>query len=58
MNSLASPHTPCVWIHAWIDACFQDGHDLPPPIGFDVEAPTAIPPCKVTRFVLLDGHGT
>uniref|UniRef100_A0A8C9ZCJ2 Nuclear RNA export factor 1 n=1 Tax=Sander lucioperca TaxID=283035 RepID=A0A8C9ZCJ2_SANLU len=23
-----------------------DGHDLPPPIGFDVETPTTIPPCK------------
>lgn len=27
-----------------------DGHDLPPPIGFDVEAPTAIPPCKGSYF--------
>lgn len=26
----------------------QDGHDLPPPIGFDVETPTTIPPCKVS----------
>lgn len=26
---------------------FQDGQDLPPPIGFDVETPTTIPPCKV-----------
>uniref|UniRef100_A0A3B4ZMW3 Nuclear RNA export factor 1 n=1 Tax=Stegastes partitus TaxID=144197 RepID=A0A3B4ZMW3_9TELE len=24
----------------------SDGHDLPPPIGFDVETPTTIPPCK------------
>uniref|UniRef100_A0A7N6AHA6 Nuclear RNA export factor 1 n=1 Tax=Anabas testudineus TaxID=64144 RepID=A0A7N6AHA6_ANATE len=24
-----------------------DGHDLPPPIGFDVETPTTIPSCKV-----------
>uniref|UniRef100_A0A673ART5 TAP-C domain-containing protein n=1 Tax=Sphaeramia orbicularis TaxID=375764 RepID=A0A673ART5_9TELE len=24
-----------------------DGHDLPPPIGFDVETPTAIPPCCI-----------
>uniref|UniRef100_A0A8C9ZDB8 Nuclear RNA export factor 1a n=1 Tax=Sander lucioperca TaxID=283035 RepID=A0A8C9ZDB8_SANLU len=31
-----------------------DGHDLPPPIGFDVETPTTIPPCKVTCFVLCD----
>uniref|UniRef100_A0A3B5KTP9 Nuclear RNA export factor 1 n=1 Tax=Xiphophorus couchianus TaxID=32473 RepID=A0A3B5KTP9_9TELE len=28
----------------------QDGHDLPPPIGFDVETPTAIPPCKGSCF--------
>ncbi|XP_063044934.1 nuclear RNA export factor 1-like isoform X2 [Engraulis encrasicolus] len=27
-----------------------DGHDLPPPIGFDVEAPTVIPPCKGSYF--------
>ncbi|XP_054889951.1 nuclear RNA export factor 1 isoform X2 [Poeciliopsis prolifica] len=27
-----------------------DGHDLPPPIGFDVETPTAIPPCKGSCF--------
>uniref|UniRef100_A0A673ARU2 Nuclear RNA export factor 1 n=1 Tax=Sphaeramia orbicularis TaxID=375764 RepID=A0A673ARU2_9TELE len=35
-----------------------DGHDLPPPIGFDVETPTAIPPCKVTsdRQPLLDAY--
>ena len=25
----------------------QDGHELPPPIAFDVEAPTTLPPCKV-----------
>ncbi|KAG9346482.1 hypothetical protein JZ751_006793 [Albula glossodonta] len=28
-----------------------DGHDLPPPIGFDVEAPTTLPPCKGSYFV-------
>ncbi|XP_030621854.1 nuclear RNA export factor 1 isoform X2 [Chanos chanos] len=28
-----------------------DGHDLPPPIGFDVEAATAIPPCKGSYYV-------
>uniref|UniRef100_A0A8C7ZLQ1 Nuclear RNA export factor 1a n=1 Tax=Oryzias sinensis TaxID=183150 RepID=A0A8C7ZLQ1_9TELE len=27
-----------------------DGQDLPPPIGFDVETPTAIPPCKGSCF--------
>ncbi|XP_041653355.1 nuclear RNA export factor 1 isoform X2 [Cheilinus undulatus] len=27
-----------------------DGHDLPPPIGFDVETPTTIPPCKGSYF--------
>ncbi|XP_012679838.2 nuclear RNA export factor 1-like isoform X2 [Clupea harengus] len=27
-----------------------DGHDLPPPIVFDVEAPTVIPPCKGSYF--------
>ncbi|KAK9518191.1 hypothetical protein VZT92_023503 [Zoarces viviparus] len=27
-----------------------DGHDLPPPIGFDVETPTIIPPCKGSCF--------
>uniref|UniRef100_A0A3Q0SZF4 Nuclear RNA export factor 1a n=1 Tax=Amphilophus citrinellus TaxID=61819 RepID=A0A3Q0SZF4_AMPCI len=27
-----------------------DGHDLPPPIGFDVETPTTIPPCKGSCF--------
>uniref|UniRef100_A0A8C9R5X6 Nuclear RNA export factor 1 n=1 Tax=Scleropages formosus TaxID=113540 RepID=A0A8C9R5X6_SCLFO len=27
-----------------------DGHDLPPPIGFDVEAPTTLPPCKGSYF--------
>uniref|UniRef100_A0A3Q2Z8C5 Nuclear RNA export factor 1a n=1 Tax=Hippocampus comes TaxID=109280 RepID=A0A3Q2Z8C5_HIPCM len=27
-----------------------DGNDLPPPIGFDVETPTAIPPCKGSYF--------
>uniref|UniRef100_A0A8C6L5L2 Nuclear RNA export factor 3 n=1 Tax=Nothobranchius furzeri TaxID=105023 RepID=A0A8C6L5L2_NOTFU len=27
-----------------------DGHDLPPPIGFDVETRTAIPPCKGSYF--------
>uniref|UniRef100_A0A3Q3MW80 Nuclear RNA export factor 1 n=1 Tax=Mastacembelus armatus TaxID=205130 RepID=A0A3Q3MW80_9TELE len=25
----------------------DDGQDLPPPIGFDVETPTSIPPCKL-----------
>ncbi|XP_076015673.1 nuclear RNA export factor 1 [Genypterus blacodes] len=28
-----------------------DGHDLPPPIGFDVEAPTTIPTCKGSCFI-------
>ncbi|XP_033830055.1 nuclear RNA export factor 1 isoform X1 [Periophthalmus magnuspinnatus] len=27
-----------------------DGHDLPPPIGFDVETPTSIPQCKGSCF--------
>lgn len=27
----------------------QDGHELPPPIAFDVEAPSTLPPCKVGR---------
>ncbi|XP_077434297.1 nuclear RNA export factor 1 isoform X1 [Vanacampus margaritifer] len=27
-----------------------DGNDLPPPIGFDVETPTTIPPCKGSYF--------
>uniref|UniRef100_A0A8C5E1B1 Nuclear RNA export factor 1 n=1 Tax=Gouania willdenowi TaxID=441366 RepID=A0A8C5E1B1_GOUWI len=27
-----------------------DGNDLPPPIGFDVETPTTIPPCKGSCF--------
>ncbi|XP_042349190.1 nuclear RNA export factor 1 [Plectropomus leopardus] len=27
-----------------------DGHDLPPPIGFVVEAPTTIPPCNGSCF--------
>ncbi|XP_049441620.1 nuclear RNA export factor 1 isoform X1 [Epinephelus fuscoguttatus] len=27
-----------------------DGHDLPAPIGFDVETPTTIPPCKGSCF--------
>uniref|UniRef100_H2UBW5 Nuclear RNA export factor 1 n=1 Tax=Takifugu rubripes TaxID=31033 RepID=H2UBW5_TAKRU len=27
-----------------------DGQDLPPPIGFDVETPTTIPPCKGSCF--------
>lgn len=36
---------------------FQDGQDLPPPIGFDVETPTTIPPCKVTNlFQFLRNH--
>uniref|UniRef100_A0A8C7ZLB7 Nuclear RNA export factor 1a n=1 Tax=Oryzias sinensis TaxID=183150 RepID=A0A8C7ZLB7_9TELE len=30
-----------------------DGQDLPPPIGFDVETPTAIPPCKVSSLTKL-----
>uniref|UniRef100_A0AAQ5ZU83 TAP-C domain-containing protein n=1 Tax=Amphiprion ocellaris TaxID=80972 RepID=A0AAQ5ZU83_AMPOC len=35
----------------------SDGHDLPPPIGFDVETPTTIPPCKVRdRQPLLDAY--
>jgi nuclear RNA export factor len=29
----------------------QDGHELPPPISFDVEAPTMLPPCKVRSGV-------
>uniref|UniRef100_A0A8C5E130 Nuclear RNA export factor 1 n=1 Tax=Gouania willdenowi TaxID=441366 RepID=A0A8C5E130_GOUWI len=28
----------------------DDGNDLPPPIGFDVETPTTIPPCKGSCF--------
>ncbi|XP_060110353.1 nuclear RNA export factor 1 [Heteronotia binoei] len=27
-----------------------DGHELPPPIAFDVEAPTALPACKGSYF--------
>ncbi|XP_037759320.1 nuclear RNA export factor 1 isoform X1 [Chelonia mydas] len=27
-----------------------DGHELPPPIVFDVEAPTTLPPCKGSYF--------
>lgn len=27
-----------------------DGHELPPPIVFDVEAPTMLPPCKGSYF--------
>ncbi|KFO29430.1 Nuclear RNA export factor 1 [Fukomys damarensis] len=27
-----------------------DGHELPPPIAFDVEAPTVLPPCKGSYF--------
>ncbi|XP_034454526.1 nuclear RNA export factor 1 isoform X1 [Hippoglossus hippoglossus] len=27
-----------------------DGNDIPPPIGFDVETPTTIPPCKGSCF--------
>ncbi|XP_057706544.1 nuclear RNA export factor 1 isoform X1 [Corythoichthys intestinalis] len=27
-----------------------DGNDLPPPIGFDLETPTTIPPCKGSYF--------
>ncbi|XP_023602548.1 nuclear RNA export factor 1 isoform X4 [Myotis lucifugus] len=27
-----------------------DGHELPPPIAFDVEAPTMLPPCKGSYF--------
>ncbi|XP_067170906.1 nuclear RNA export factor 1 [Apteryx mantelli] len=27
-----------------------DGHELPPPIAFDVEAPTTLPPCKGSYF--------
>ncbi|RMB90479.1 hypothetical protein DUI87_33080 [Hirundo rustica rustica] len=27
-----------------------DGHELPPPIAFDVEAPTTLPPCKSSYF--------
>ncbi|XP_058016114.1 nuclear RNA export factor 1 isoform X1 [Ahaetulla prasina] len=27
-----------------------DGHELPPPISFDVEAPTTLPPCKGSYF--------
>uniref|UniRef100_A0A7N8XLU4 Nuclear RNA export factor 1 n=1 Tax=Mastacembelus armatus TaxID=205130 RepID=A0A7N8XLU4_9TELE len=29
-----------------------DGQDLPPPIGFDVETPTSIPPCKGNQLML------
>ncbi|XP_028329885.1 nuclear RNA export factor 1-like [Gouania willdenowi] len=28
----------------------RDGNDLPPPIGFDVDTPTTLPPCKHTRL--------
>ncbi|KAF1557943.1 Nuclear RNA export factor 1, partial [Eudyptes schlegeli] len=28
----------------------SDGHELPPPIAFDVEAPTTLPPCKGSYF--------
>ncbi|PNJ37921.1 NXF1 isoform 8 [Pongo abelii] len=28
----------------------EDGHELPPPIAFDVEAPTTLPPCKGSYF--------
>ncbi|XP_005988847.1 nuclear RNA export factor 1 [Latimeria chalumnae] len=31
-----------------------DGHDLPPPIAFDVEAPTTLPPCKGSYFITDD----
>lgn len=34
--------------------CFsplQDGHELPPPISFDVEAPTTLPACKVQNHI-------
>ena len=34
----------------------QDGHELPPPIAFDVEAPTTLPPCKVSGEVASEGH--
>ncbi|KAK9391149.1 nuclear RNA export factor 1 [Crotalus adamanteus] len=27
-----------------------DGHELPPPISFDVETPTTLPPCKGSYF--------
>nr|XP_030689702.1 nuclear RNA export factor 1 isoform X3 [Globicephala melas] len=27
-----------------------DGHELPPPIAFDIEAPTVLPPCKGSYF--------
>ncbi|XP_036908856.1 nuclear RNA export factor 1 [Sturnira hondurensis] len=27
-----------------------DGHELPPPIAFDVDAPTILPPCKGSYF--------
>ncbi|XP_070622273.1 nuclear RNA export factor 1 isoform X1 [Erythrolamprus reginae] len=27
-----------------------DGHELPPPIAFDVETPTTLPPCKGSYF--------
>uniref|UniRef100_A0A8C6L206 Nuclear RNA export factor 3 n=1 Tax=Nothobranchius furzeri TaxID=105023 RepID=A0A8C6L206_NOTFU len=36
----------------------QDGHDLPPPIGFDVETRTAIPPCKVDLLLLYSYFGS
>uniref|UniRef100_A0A665XE62 Nuclear RNA export factor 1 n=1 Tax=Echeneis naucrates TaxID=173247 RepID=A0A665XE62_ECHNA len=35
-----------------------DGHDLPAPIGFDVETPTTIPPCKVTSLSLTTPYST
>lgn len=38
----------CIPLHLFFP--LQDGQDLPPPIGFDVETPTTIPPCKVIYF--------
>lgn len=47
--------TFALWLNCILDALFicllfkqQDGHVLPPPIGFDLEvAPATLPPCKV-----------
>ncbi|KAM6312128.1 nuclear RNA export factor 1-like [Podargus strigoides] len=34
-----------------------DGHELPPPITFDVEAPPSLPPCKGSYFASDDQKG-
>uniref|UniRef100_A0A672FSU2 Nuclear RNA export factor 1 n=1 Tax=Salarias fasciatus TaxID=181472 RepID=A0A672FSU2_SALFA len=35
---------------SYIRSVCDDGNDLPPPIGFDVETPTTIPKCKESYF--------